>query len=142
MLKNTQVWLGSHFIMGPPANWNNDPSMGTFMTQLQSTFLTGNCLVIDSNLNHVRISCNTNNDKLTGAVCFKHVLGKCIFLKCLVLFSLGSNFIWLFKLFWFERQWLVKTCVWVIKLLSWFLLWVYSIIYAKRICKLKWCHVH
>lgn len=93
MLTNTQVWLGSHFIMGPPANWNNDPSMMTFMTQLWSTQLTGNCLVIDSNLKPVRISCNTNNDLLTGAVCFKHVLGKYVFLKRLVLFSLGSNFI-------------------------------------------------
>ncbi|XP_076105896.1 uncharacterized protein LOC143074232 [Mytilus galloprovincialis] len=70
-IKSTQVWLGTHSIMGSPSNWNNDPS---FVTWLSSSSSSEECVVIDSNQIQSWAPCNTNSSALTGAVCFKHGL--------------------------------------------------------------------
>ncbi|CAG2237448.1 unnamed protein product [Mytilus edulis] len=71
LIKSTQVWLGTHSIMGSPSNWNNDPS---FVNLLSPSSYSEKCVVVDSHLNQAWIPCNTNNSALTGAVCFKHGL--------------------------------------------------------------------
>ncbi|VDI44605.1 Hypothetical predicted protein [Mytilus galloprovincialis] len=56
-IKSTQVWLGTHSIMGSPSNWNNDPS---FVTSLSSSSSSEECVVIDSNRIQSWEPCNTN----------------------------------------------------------------------------------
>ncbi|CAG2199304.1 unnamed protein product [Mytilus edulis] len=70
-LKSTQVWLGTHSIIGSPSNWNNDPA---FVSLLSPSSSSEKCVVIDSNQIQSWIPCNTNSSALTGAVCFKHGL--------------------------------------------------------------------
>ncbi|VDI44601.1 Hypothetical predicted protein, partial [Mytilus galloprovincialis] len=70
-LKSTQVWIGTHSIIGSPSNWNNDPA---FVSLLSPSSSSEKCVVIDSNQIQSWEPCNTNSSALTGAVCFKHGL--------------------------------------------------------------------